>query len=328
MTIVLPFDSHNHVHLGTTEPARALHPPSSSTGDVAASGMAIMSTHPRDYPQVLSLSQNLPRQYPGVRIVPCFGVHPWWLHELSEQDWEEIPCCNDSNQFENKEVVNDSIILPRWIHQLEDVLLKHPNAIVGECGLDAFHFDPVTKDLVSPLDLQIRAFQLQMEVAARHQRPVSVHCVQALGPMMDVLQRLKKQKRTAIPKVVGDDADTGTARKRSNNPTMLPPAIYFHAFGGKSGTVDQIVALCRGSKCYFGFAPVINFRSPKTAEVVRRVGIERLLLETDHEEAVFVPESLQEGVQFYAEALGLDKSEVVERTTANAYEFYGIKRDS
>jgi len=294
MTIILPFDSHNHVHMGPTNPLRALFgvpspsapPENPGQKSVAVRGMAIMSTHRRDYQRVQSLAKEIPHQYPQVSIVPCFGVHPWWLHELTEQDWDT----KDSPP-------------PRWIQELEELLIAHPEATVGETGLDAFHFHPVTKDLMSPMDRQINAFQLQMQLAARHQRPVSIHCVQAMGPLMKILSQLKKSKQ-------------------------LPPAIYFHAFGGKSGTVDQIAALCHGTKFYFGFAPVVNFRSPKTAQVVRHVTIERLLLETDHEDAALVPDSIQAGIQFYAQALGLDESEIVERTTANALEFYGIQESS
>ena len=110
----------------------------------------------------------------------------------------------------------------------------------------------------------------------------------------------------------------------------LPPAIYFHAFGGKCGVVDQLAGLCRRSHthCYFGFAPVINFRSPKTAAVVRHVGLDRLLLETDHEDSALVPESMQQCIQFYAEALGVDPTTVVERTTMNAFDLYRLDKSN
>lgn len=245
-----------------------------------------MSTHPRDFDRVLQLSRELPMQRPGVQVVPCFGVHPWFLHELTEQDWHVLEPCQ----------------LPKWIVEIERIVTSTPGAIVGEIGLDAFHFDPVTEELVSPMDKQVEAFRLQMELAARLDKPVSVHGVQCFGTLMPILSQLKKSK------------------------TKLPPKIYFHAFGGKAGTVDQLTALCGRAmgRVYFGFAPVINFRSPNTAEIVRKVGIERLVLETDHEDAACVPESIQECIRFLSETLEIKEQEVIERTTANAFDLYGL----
>jgi len=225
--MLLPFDSHNHVHMGPSPPSRALlrSLPGSlpSVGDssfVGLSGMALMSTHPKEFDRVLQLSYELPAEHPGVHVVPCFGVHPWYLHELTDADW----------------VTQPSASLPRWITELEEKLVATPQAIVGEIGLDGFRFDPNTKELVSPMDKQVLAFRMQMELASRLERPVSIHSVQCYGSLMETLSQLKKSQH------------------------KLPPKIYFHAFGGKLGTVDQLLALCgrEVGRVYFGFAPVIS----------------------------------------------------------------------
>ena len=290
--MVLPFDSHNHIHLGPSSPHLSLRPPV----DVAENslpelcGMAIMSTHTRDFDTVLKLSKELscsgiahPKN--SVHVVPCLGVHPWFLHQLSESEWE----------LEGA--------VPKWIARMEYMLRSSPQAIVGEIGLDGFHFDPQTKDLVSPMEKQIVAFQLQLELAAKLNRPVSIHAVRCFGPLMEVLSKAKK-----------------------TNEHSLPPRIYFHAFGGKAGTIDQLLALCgrETGRVYFGFAPVINFRSKKTVELVRKVGIDHLVLETDHEDAARVLPSISEGVRFLSEALEIDEAVVIERTTLNAYHLYGL----
>ena len=348
MTIVLPFDAHNHIQMGPTEPYRALlHPHGCSSSSnsredgakkvspsgVAVSGMAIMSTHPRDYMRVLSLSQELTStstitstssddEDEDVRIVPCLGVHPWWLHELTDQDWEEIPAPNCFDNDDTLLVVDvTSTTAPRWVHELEALLVAHPEAAIGETGLDGFHFDSATQQLTCPMDRQMVALDWQLHLATKLNRPVSLHCVQAFGPLMDVLssRQLAQQQQSRN--------EQQRRRRRQRAPSLLPPAIYFHAFGGKCAVVDQLAALCRrtATRCYFGFAPVINFRSPKTAAVVRHVGLERLLLESDHEDAALVPESVREGIQFYADALGVDEALVVERTTANALDLYGLE---
>jgi Tat protein secretion system quality control protein TatD with DNase activity len=77
-------------------------------------------------------------------------------------------------------------------------------------------------------------------------------------------------------------------KQNQSNHHKLPPRIYFHAFGGKAATVTQLIKSLEKStkkksntKVYFGFAPILNFASPKTIEVLRTVGLERLVLETE-----------------------------------------------
>lgn len=246
--------------------------------------MAIMSTHPRDFRTVEELATSLRTTCPGVDVVPCYGVHPWFLHELQDD-----PCQRTSD--------NNS-----WLTALEHLVQTTPGAAVGEIGLDAFHFDGDTGNLTSSMESQVVAFEAQMEIAARLRRPVSIHAVQCFGPLMTTLAKLKK----------------GTSG--------LPPKLYFHAFGGKVGTIDQLLALCgkQPGQVYFGFSPVVNFRSPKTASVIRKVGLLRLVLETDHEDADLVQESMEQGISLIADALGVSHEEVVEQTTQNAYDLYGL----
>ena len=352
MTVILPFDAHNHIQMGPSTPVRALFGPTEASTDccssadgrrvVLVSGMAIMSTHPRDYARVLSLSQELPHQCQsgsssrsstGVRIIPCVGVHPWWLHELTDYDWEEIPAQSNPEEEDNTEIRIINQTAPRWVHELDALLLAHPEAAVGETGLDAFHFDsaaaPAQHQLTCPMDRQMIALDWQLRIAAQRNRPISLHCVQAFGPLMDVLSSRLEQCPTLSSRRQRRRHQT-TAGEQST-PSALPPAIYFHAFGGKIGVVDQLAGLCRRSgrtQCYFGFAPVINFRSPKTAAVVRHVGLDRLVLETDHEDSALVAESIQQGIQFYAEALGVDPMTVVERTTRNAFDLYRLDKSN
>jgi Tat protein secretion system quality control protein TatD with DNase activity len=259
-------------------------PPLNAFSGGRLGGVAIMSTHPRDFPLVKELAVSLPTAFPGVKVVPCYGVHPWFLHELHEDS------CNQS--------ADDS-----WLKELEQLVRTTPGAVVGEIGLDAFHFDGETGELTSSIENQVKAFEAQMEIAARLRRPVSIHAVQCFGPLMVALSKLKKSSHG------------------------LPPKVYFHAFGGKVGTIDQLLAVCgrQPGQVYFGFAPVVNFRSPKTATVIRKVGLSRLVLETDHEDANLVPGSMEQGISLIADALHLSQDEVVEQTTRNAYDLYSLE---
>jgi TatD DNase family protein len=280
--MLLPFDAHNHIHLGPT-------PPLEQQLDRCLSGMAVMSTHPRDFPKVLELAAA------DSTIIPCVGVHPWFLHELTQEDWKPTTTTG----------------WPQWIQEMEDLLIQHPNMPVGEIGLDNFHFDPNTKELTSPLSTQVEALELQLLLATKYERPVSVHCVRAMGKITETLAKVQKQNQ-------------------SNH--KLPPRIYFHAFGGKAATVTQLIKSLEKStnkkksntKVYFGFAPIVNFASPKTIEVVRTVGLERLVLETDHEDAARVPASMELGLQVISEALEITLEELIIQTNRNAQDLYGL----
>jgi Tat protein secretion system quality control protein TatD with DNase activity len=77
-------------------------------------------------------------------------------------------------------------------------------------------------------------------------------------------------------------------------------------------------------KFTFGFAAAINFRSPKTAAGVRAIELDRLVSETDQDDAVLVHESMQRGIQYLAQALDVTKEQVIAKTTRDDMDFYGI----
>eukprot|EP00978_Attheya_sp_CCMP212_P047094 scaffold421223_cov47-Attheya_sp.AAC.1 len=288
------FDAHNHVHLGLSAAASGKVPiklpfviPDSGA---TLMGMALQSTHPRDFPVI----SRLTREYAGMghiaavaarnnaaddifptQVVPCFGVHPWFLHEVEGNS---------------------------WLEELEEALVAHPEAAVGEIGLDSVRYP------IASMERQVEAMDAQLELAYRYQRPVSIHCVHAYGPLF-----------TSI----------------SKNISSLPPRIYLHAFGGHPSVVDQLDGLVKGTKkqpfkiprseLFFGFAPFCNFRnSKKTRDAMRRVGLDRLVLETDLENYEKGPEDLILGLEFMADALDLSPNVVARITTQNTHRLYNL----
>jgi TatD DNase family protein len=93
------------------------------------------------------------------RNLPSFGLHPW-----------DVPAAPAG-----------------WLDELRHVLLAHPAAGVGEMGLDRWieGFDP---------DAQEAAFRAQLALAVELDRPLTIHCVRAIGPLMDIL------RATALPR--------------------------------------------------------------------------------------------------------------------------------
>ena len=105
-----------------------------------------------------------------------------------------------------------------------------------------------------------------------------------------------------------------------------------HAFGGNPSIVDQVNAICckdnknsnNSNQCevFYGFAPVINFRSPKTADTIRKVGNDQLVIESDLEDYSNVVQDLRSNVRFVANALGLEFDQVLDKTNKNAKRLY------
>ena len=372
---LLPFDAHNHIQLGPPPPssfscddgnAEIIPSDNSLVKSLGKyiqyelqgkhlSGMALMATHPRDFGTLLDLERELrsdktagSNSEESMTVLPCLGVHPWFLHELDPiQDWALVP--SSTSFLDGREDQLPQV--PSWIGNLESLLTEHPHLPVGEIGLDNFHFDPITQELTTPMEKQIEALKLQLQVATNLHRPVSLHCVRAMGKLMDVLEDVAEENFQLLSKEwnseIGDNEEICCSERNH----ILPPKLYFHAFGGKAATATQLVKTLEKPrrikirndsvrlqtkkkfvsvpppKVYFGFAPPVNFQSPKTASVIRAVGLDRLVLETDREDIRNIGPDMEAGISWISEVLEVTKDELVLKTNKNARELYNCGID-
>lgn len=329
-----------HEHNGDV--SHLLHNNAASSASFA--GAAIMSTHPRDYSIVDSAVSDLrDRSY---RAVPCYGIHPWFLHEvLHESDYD------DSNSFD----ANDGS--EEWLVDLKQRLVDHPDSIVGEIGLDGARWREVEETydntdeggkndnitiwdkkrvLSCPMKHQRRAFEQQLLLAAELQRPVSIHVVKAWGELFDSFDTVRNtmknkylaEEKHALETATDDDTLLSSNRRKKPKRLLLPPKIYFHAFSGKEGIIPSILAACEKGNVpredvFFGFAPAIpNYYSAKTPSIMKRIGIRQLVLETDLEDMSNAWDDLKRGVEGLATALDMDACEVAEQAYENAERLY------
>ena len=147
-------------------------------------------------------------------VLPSFGYHPWYLSERT----------------------------PDWLANLEKLLDAVPSA-VGEIGLDRW------KPGLS-YDGQEEIFLAQLHLAAKRNLPVSIHCLQVWGRMLELLQ---------------------------NNPR---PACGFvlHSYGGPAEMIPAFTQL----GAYFSFPGYfLHERKLKQRETFQQVPADRLLIETD-----------------------------------------------
>ncbi len=150
-------------------------------------------------------------------MIPCFGIHPW---HAAEEDAAELA------------------------FELDDWLTRHPNAGVGETGLDASPRHAAT------LEAQRLLLHIHLGAAFRHERLVHLHGVQAWAELLELL------------------------RARERNGTL--PRVLLHAWNGSHELAREFLKL--GAIFSVGLR---ELNSPRAAERYARIPQERIFAESD-----------------------------------------------
>lgn len=155
---------------------------------------------------------ELARRFP--QVIPSFGCHPWHVKNRTA----------------------------RWQSALVKYLDEIPSA-VGEIGLD--HWIKDRDDAA-----QEEVFIWQLRLAAERNLPVSIHCLQAWGRLLELLTEHPRPAR----------------------------GFLLHSYGG---SVEMVPGLAKLG-AYFSFPGYFaNERKTRQRETFRRIPIDRLLIETD-----------------------------------------------
>ena len=221
-----------------------------------ATTLTVMATREQDQELVAEVASktNLDGDDGSNRILPCFGWHPWFSHQIFDDTNDNGDNASINKSTHYKAVVTPSIqdenlirelptprSLSSFISETRTRLKNHPNALVGEIGLDrSFRIPntwlpgdgndrdptrtPGTREYrtLSPHRVQLshqRAiFKAQLKLAGELQRPVSVHSVQAHGAVFEVLRELwsgyerevisrrERKRRGSVAGAHGDDS--------------------------------------------------------------------------------------------------------------------------
>lgn len=176
---------------------------------------------------------------------------------------------------------------------VEQWLQKRQFAAIGEIGLD-FYWDQTFKPE------QTRVFQQQLEWALFYDRPVVIHSRNALDECIDLV----KANQTGELKGI------------------------FHCF---SGTYEQALAILE-TGLYLGIGGVITYKNSGLTEVVSRISLDHVVLETDAPYLAPVPyrgkRNESSYLKYVIEKLALVKNTTVEEvgriTTRNAENIFGV----
>lgn len=216
-----------------------------------------------DWAAVLQLAE----QFRGA-VIPVLGLHPWYIKNRSTH----------------------------WLERLSELLRAHPEAGVGECGLDHAIEDRDDTD-------QDKVLIAQLDLARELKRPVWLHSRRAWGRLPDLLTEWGRHE----------------------------PGVVIHSYSGPVELIQSLSDL----NVYFSFSGSItrsNNRRGRAAAAA--VPSERLLVETDAPDLPPVireappgetrvpeinePANLVYVVSALAEVRGWTVLETAQITTANA----------
>jgi TatD DNase family protein len=200
-------DAHNHLHDARLAPHRAGILAELQRLNVTRA--VVNGTREDDWDAVSTLSHE------HDFVIPSFGMHPWYVAQRS----------------------------PDWLTKLREKLAAHPDAGVGEIGVDRWIEG-------HDLEAQTEVFLPQLALAAELNRPATIHCLRAWGALDELLHKHPVPQR----------------------------GFLIHAYGGPVEMVAGFAAL----GAYFSFnAYFLAERKARQREVFRQIPEDRLLVETD-----------------------------------------------
>ena len=185
---------------------------------------------------------------------------------------------------------------PDWRDEIDRLLPYRDRGIVavGEIGLDYHYNKEFRKE-------QLEALRVQLELAAEWNLPVNIHLREATEDFISTIR---------------DCAHLGL---RGN----------LHAFSGSAETFSQI---SRYGDWYVGIGGVLTFKKASIAEDIKKIPLERIVLETDSPYRTPTPHRGERNessyipliAAFLAERKGTSIENVAMTTTANAKKLFAI----
>ncbi len=250
------FDSHNHIQDERLFPQiDAVMARARAAGVVK---MGVKGCCEADWKRVIEIAER----YEDCLL--AFGLHPWFIADRSNA----------------------------WLNTLEQLLMKYPEASVGEIGIDhkVETYDAADQEAV---------FLAQMKLAQKLGRPVSIHCRSAWGRLIELLDEVGELRR----------------------------GMLIHCFGGSAEVAAELVK--RGG--YISFSGSITRpNNRKAGPAIRAIPEDRILIETDAPDImpstatgeINEPANLRLVLSKAAELRGIGEDELASMSFSNAERFF------
>jgi TatD DNase family protein len=219
------YDAHNHLQDAWLSPHRAQVLTDLKTLPLARA--VVNGTCQSDWGDVAELARE------HAFVLPSFGLHPW----------------------------NVGNATAGWRDELERVVAAHQKrdggVAIGEIGLDRWILERARPDdsrlaglRRATLAEQVDAFTWQLRLAAERNLPVTIHCLDAWGALVDVLRTCRSPAR----------------------------GFLLHAYGGSAELAEEFAD--RGG--YFSFnGYFLGERQAARRAIFAELPADRLLVETD-----------------------------------------------
>ena len=177
---------------------------------------------------------------------------------------------------------------------IEDWLSRRKFAAIGEIGLD-FYWDKTFSDQ------QYEAFTHQINLALQYDLPIVIHTRNAMQETINVVKEFAPKGLKGI----------------------------FHCFSGSYESAKEIIK----AGFYLGIGGVVTYKNAGLAEVLEKIELDHLVLETDSPYLTPVPFRGKRNESSYikyvvarlAEIKNTTADEIAAITTANANKIFGVK---
>ena len=185
---------------------------------------------------------------------------------------------------------------PEDCEEINDVVLERYKKLaqskvvvgVGEIGLDYYY------DTNPAKEKQIAAFEKQIKLADELELPIALHVRDAYGDCLDTLKRMH---------------------------AYLNNGILLHCYSSSVEMVDRFNEF----DCYYALGGAITFKNAKKDEVIKKIPLDRLLVETDcpyltphpYRGEVNEPKFINLTIDKIASVLEKDREEIIDITNKN-----------
>jgi len=178
------------------------------------------------------------------------------------------------------------------LDNMEALLNERDYKGIGETGIDLY-WDTTKREL------QEQSFQRQIDWCGAYKLPIIIHSRSALSDTISMIKSSQKGNLTGV----------------------------FHCFDGTETEARQII----DAGFYLGIGGTATYKKSKTIDVLKKIGLDRVVLETDapylspvpyrgkRNESSFVAET----ASFIATQLDVPLEEVCRQTTENANQLFG-----